>query len=381
MARRQDAWRGNLWSGAAGLGTEEWSSGELNRKIPNFFPGSSRTYNSLFAIQLETKQAVIKTVPLDHSNPLAVFFALREALVLSRLPTHKSIAPLLDVIRTTSSIHLVLALARGQELFEYVNSRETGRLDEHEARRMVASVLEALRHCHANGIIHRDLKLDNVFWDPSTGTATLLDFGLATFFDEKTVLDEAVGCINYASPAMLKLTNGGIPYRAQQGHGDLWALGVLAYGAISGFFPFRSEHPKALAEEIGVCGTKMEMDGISEQGQDFLQILLDPRNAGKMNAEMMLKHPWVAPFVAPQVGPRKTEAVQIPRLPSVILDSAAAIKAVKVNLVASLPPLLDVAAETVLRCMVGSDSETANEENRPRNRRSSIRAAHLVMAA
>lgn len=314
-------------------------------------------------------QAVVKTVPLDHSSKQAVFFAMREALVLSRLPAHKSTVQLLDVVRTQRSIHLVMDIAQGHELFSYVNSRPAGKMDETEARRMTASLLEALRHIHENGVQHRDIKLDNIFWDPETGVATILDFGLSTFFDDRTMFDEAVGCINYASPSLLELTNNGTPYLANHGHGDLWALGVLVHGAITGFFPFRSENAQHLAREIGTTGVDLPLDGVSECARDFVRILLDPRNEGRMDANLLLQHPWVAPFATKSsthgdLYKRPT----IPFMPSAIISPAAAAKAVKAQLVAALPEVLEKAAARVMAdCKElegdGSDSdETACED-------------------
>lgn len=271
-------------------------------------------------------QAAIKTTQFHAFDARTSFFALREALVLSQLPAHPALPRLLDIIQTTKETHVVQSLAEGEELFSYVNNQPDGRLQEDEAASVVAQLLSALSAIHNNGIIHRDIKLDNVFISPS-GQITLIDFGLATFFGSKTVLDEAVGCINYASPALLRLVNNGTPYSPEMGHSDLWALGVLAVGMLTGFFPFRSEEPKGLADEIarigseGLLAVASGLEGVSAMGKSFLQIVLDPCNEGRISAGLLLKHPWVSRFAnsaatTASSSISSTEKPKIPKIPS-----------------------------------------------------------------
>lgn len=140
--------------------------------------------------------AVVKTTPVGRKQrSRGRLFALREALVLSYLPRHESIPVLYDLVETEDAVHEVMQLAPGIELFEYVRRQPLGKVREDEARRIVAGILEALRHVHESGVLHRDVKVDNVFYEPTTGLITLLDYGLATFYDSATVLDEPWGCV------------------------------------------------------------------------------------------------------------------------------------------------------------------------------------------
>lgn len=253
------------------------------------------------------------------------------------LPAHPNIPPLLDFARTSKAIHTVLALAPGEELFTYVNDKPEGRLDEDEARRIVAGILEALRHVHAAGILHRDIKLDNVFYDTATGTVSLIDFGLATFVDENTILEEAVGCINFASPALLRLTNTRHGFRPKGGHSDLWALGVLAHGLLTGYFPFRSEDPWEMQLEIA-AGVHLDLEEVSDLGKDFLATVLDPANEGLISAKSLLRHPWIAP-VAPRPSGQLPQTAP-PKLPSPVIDGRRAAKAAESALQKVLPGYL-----------------------------------------
>ncbi|KAI9032323.1 kinase-like domain-containing protein [Hyaloraphidium curvatum] len=280
--------------------------------------------------------AVVKSTVFAGKDTRSLLFSLREALALVHVAPHPAVPQLLDFVRTPAAAHLVMDIAPGEEVFTYVNNLPDGRMSEDEARRVIAQLLEALRHIHAQGVAHRDVKLDNIFWDPATGSLSLIDFGLAGFFDGRTLFDESVGCINYASPALLRLVNNRTPYLARSGHSDLWAAGVVAHGLLCGFFPFRHEEPDQMAREIW-SRPAFDLEGVSKDGHDFLELVLNPSNEGKLTAEELLKHPWVA-----GLAPRSRDPAPkpIPRLPSGGSDVRRAAKAAEAALARLLPPYL-----------------------------------------
>ncbi|KAI9032325.1 kinase-like domain-containing protein [Hyaloraphidium curvatum] len=287
--------------------------------------------------ELAGREAVAKTTVLPASDPTdrVLFHSLREALALVHMPPHKSLPKILDFLHADGTVHLVMTRAPGQsqELYSYVNSQPQGRLPEREARLIVANLLEVLRHCHAHGVLHRDVKLDNVMWDPTSQQLTLIDFGLATFFNDRTMFTEAVGCINYASCAMLRFVNQRRPYSGAKGHPDLWALGVLTHGLLTGYFPFRSEEMATLQREIESLGT-LHIEGASSEALDFLSIVLDPRNEGRFTAASLLSHPWVAGLVPTgRLFPRKPP----PRVPAPYGDCKRACVAAATELARLLP--------------------------------------------
>ncbi|KAI9016913.1 kinase-like domain-containing protein [Hyaloraphidium curvatum] len=306
--------------------TGEWQTGR--------FLGSG-AFSSVRLARGPRGVAVAKTTP--SGSPRNLFFALREARVLAHLPPHRSVPPLLDVAKTSDAVHAIFGRAPGEELFAYVNSHPGGKLPEAEARVIVAELLEALRHAHAHGVLHRDVKMDNVLYDPSTHTLSLIDFGLATFFDSLTLLDEPVGCIHYASPGLLRLVCRGSPYPARRGHQDLWAAGVLAHGLLTGFFPFRHEEPLDLQAEVA-RGPPQPVDGASDGANAFLALVLDARNEGKISASSLLEHPWLAD-VAPERAPVRSVG-KLPKLPSSAFDPRRAAEAARTELALALPGYL-----------------------------------------
>ncbi|GFS86606.1 ribosomal protein S6 kinase beta-1 [Trichonephila clavipes] len=107
----------------------------------------------------------------------------------------------------------------------------------------VGEIILAVQHLHVNGIVHRDLKLNNVLLD-SEGHVKLCDFGLSkeNMFDGCTTYSFC-GTLDYMAPEIIKMT----------GHGkavDWWSLGVLMYTVIIGYPPFQSENRSKTIQKI-----------------------------------------------------------------------------------------------------------------------------------
>ncbi|KXS15844.1 kinase-like protein [Gonapodya prolifera JEL478] len=235
-------------------------------------------------------EAVCKSTPVPPTHPHFKLYALREAAVLLAIPPHPCIPQVYDVIVTSSSsspfplfpsspvssastkpsrhhvhttsptsastssptltYHIIMQRAKGVELFAYAQTCPGGRVPEDEVRVIIGQVADALAHLHTHHILHRDIKLDNVIVDPDLLQCTLIDFNLATMCSEGGMMVEPVGCINYASPQLLLSALLGTPYPFSHGRSDLHSLGVVAYGALVGFFPYRATSPRSLLDEI-----------------------------------------------------------------------------------------------------------------------------------
>lgn len=103
---------------------------------------------------------------------------------------HPHVVRLLDVFTTEKSEALVLECLSGGELFDYLVSRQ--RLREPEARKFTRQILSALEHCHGLGVIHRDLKLENLLLD-SKGNVKITDFGFSNIKPDNRLCSTFVG--------------------------------------------------------------------------------------------------------------------------------------------------------------------------------------------
>ena len=172
----------------------------------------------------------------------------REALALSKL-NHPRIAAVLDFDTQDGIDFLVMEFVRGIPLGARVSR---GALPEAEVVRVTEAVAEALAEAHGRGVVHRDLKPDNVMLG-ERGEVKVLDFGLALFLAKSsgaslrspalTQDGHMVGTLPYMAPEVLR----GLTAEARS---DLYSLGVLAFEMATGRRPFPDDEPHELLYTI-----------------------------------------------------------------------------------------------------------------------------------
>ncbi|PIL27488.1 transporter [Ganoderma sinense ZZ0214-1] len=173
--------------------------------------------------------------------PKAMSAALTREIHHHRQLHHRHVTQLYEVIATESSIWLVTELCSGGELFDYL--AEKGRLNEEETRVLFGQLCLAVAYVHEKGIVHRDLKLENVLLDERC-RVKLGDFGFTREFEKGTLLETFCGTTGYAAPEMLL---------AQKYLGpevDVWSLGVILYTLLTGTLPFDDDDESIMREKV-----------------------------------------------------------------------------------------------------------------------------------
>lgn len=154
---------------------------------------------------------------------------VREARTAAAL-SHPHIVPIHSVEEHDGLVFFVMSLVEGESLGQRV--RRAGALPVGEALRVVQEVAWALAHAHARGVVHRDVKPDNILLDRDGDRAMVTDFGIAHTVGRNTPVDGvALGTPAYMSPEQ----GAGAEATAQS---DLYALGVTAWMAVAGRPPF-----------------------------------------------------------------------------------------------------------------------------------------------
>lgn len=164
----------------------------------------------------------------------------REAQTAAQL-SHAHIVPIYDVGERDGIAHFVMALITGGNLADLL-AREPRQPIE-EARRLLREIADALAYAHLRGVIHRDIKPDNILIDSATGRAMVTDFGIARAIEagtRLTVTGAAVGTPTYMSPEQAK------GERDIDGRSDIYSLGIIGYQLLTGRVPFSAGNPMAL---------------------------------------------------------------------------------------------------------------------------------------
>ena len=186
----------------------------------------------------------IKLLPPHHADDshLRDRF-LREARTAAKL-SHPHIIPIFAVDEVGAFVFFAMAYVAGETLTERVRRR--GPLPPSEAGRLLREVAWALAYAHSQGLVHRDVKPDNIMLEEATGRALVADFGIAGQVRGAAGLDggEVIGTPEFMSPEQALGEH-------VDGRSDMYALGIVGYFALSGKLPFEAgKATEVLAKQI-----------------------------------------------------------------------------------------------------------------------------------
>ncbi|KAJ3342648.1 hypothetical protein HDU93_001628 [Gonapodya sp. JEL0774] len=261
------------------------------------------TSKESYAMKIISKKAI--------KSPKDKDYLIREIQIMKEVD-HPNCLKLYNVFESDTRVFLQLEYAQGGELLNLVTSSSRYGISEAMCRSIVKSVASALMYLHAKGIVHRDLKLENVLlkhkvdylddesededWRVHEAMAERIgkevkvgDFGLSNWIQGKKMLQTQVGSFAYMAPEVL--TNKGYDTKC-----DLWSLGCVTYLLLSGFFPFGADDQVTMFRHIQEGKYVFPSDiwsYVSLESRDFIHKLLvvDPRR--RLSAEQALRHPWL----------------------------------------------------------------------------------------
>ncbi|KAM4796385.1 NUAK family SNF1-like kinase 2 [Rhinophrynus dorsalis] len=194
------------------------------------------------------REVAIKSIRKDRiKDEQDMLHIRRETEIMSSL-SHPHIISIYEVFENSSKIVIVMEYASHGDLYDYISERQ--RLSDHEARRFFRQIVSAVQYCHANGVVHRDLKLENILLDENKNVK-IADFGLSNIYNADSYLQTYCGSPLYASPEIVN----GRPYVGPEV--DSWSLGVLLYILVHGCMPFDGQDYKKLVNQIS-CGAYKE---------------------------------------------------------------------------------------------------------------------------
>jgi serine/threonine protein kinase len=215
-----------------------------------------------------------------------------------RAVRHPNVVAFVDLFETGAKLFLVLELATEGELFDRIVAR--GAYPEGEARRIVATIARTVQHLHEQGVMHRDMKPENVLFTralpgdgpgdtPAGEVIKLADFGFSTLYDAECTITVDCGSGEYAAPELILRQSCTFA-------SDIWSLGVIVYILLSGFHPFHSEDRVLFMKRIVTADFVLdgpEWAAVSPEARDLVRRLLVVDPAQRLTAEEICNHPWM----------------------------------------------------------------------------------------
>lgn len=238
----------------------------------------------------------------------------REAQILRRLRGTLSVVAFKGIWEDDEMVHMVMEYCRGGELHHGIGVRV---YTEEMVAKIMHSVLLTLAQCHANKILHRDIKPGNFMLLDTTATSPIkaIDFGLAVFYEPDQLPRTDLGLEGtpwFMAPEVLSSQN----YPAS----DIWSAGVMCYQLLSGYLPFddfRNPNSPALSVVWKSILTdepsfkRSTWAEVSEEAKDFVRVLLNKDHSARPSAKDAFRHPWLqSAFHAGRPRPLSATVVQ-----------------------------------------------------------------------
>ena len=233
-------------------------------------------------------KAVDKNRAKDDSY---VFKNLRREARIMQLLSHPNIIRLLEVVETENSYYMVMELVSGGDVMHHILSNKRSCLEEHIVKKYIKQIITAIHYMHEAGIIHRDLKVENLLLD-EFNNIKIIDFGLSNFIhhpDNMTVnmVQTQCGSPAYAAPELLGHKNYGKEV-------DVWSIGVNMFAMLAGSLPYTVEPYDITALHAKILDGRINHipDQITGSCKDLLMQFLTPDPAKRITLPEAIQHHW-----------------------------------------------------------------------------------------
>jgi len=232
----------------------------------------------IFAAKIVAKSSISK--PRAHAK-------LRSEIAIHRSLDHDKVVRFYDYFEDSEYVYIVLEMCPNQTLNEFMRKRPSKRLSEPETMFYIYELITALKYLHRRRVIHRDLKLGNLFLDENV-RIKVGDFGLAAQLEHDGEKKRTIcGTPNYIAPEILE---------GKHGHSyevDVWSLGVILYTMLVGRPPFETSDVKTTYRRIRYNQYSFpDTVRLSDPAKDLIAAILrtDPRS--RPSLDEIVASPW-----------------------------------------------------------------------------------------
>uniref|UniRef100_A0A8C4QDV1 Myosin light chain kinase, smooth muscle n=1 Tax=Eptatretus burgeri TaxID=7764 RepID=A0A8C4QDV1_EPTBU len=215
--------------------------------------------------------------------------SIRHEIELMNSLHHPKLVQCQAAFEDKSNIIMVMDLISGGELFERIIA-EDFELTERECIKYMRQIVEGVCFVHEQGIVHLDLKPENIMCVNKTGTSIkLIDFGLARRLENNKSLKVMFGTPEFVAPEVIN-------YEPISYSTDMWSVGVICYILVSGLSPFMGDNDNETLANVTSVSWDFDdeaFDEISEDGKDFITQLLKKNSRVRPGSQQCQAHPWL----------------------------------------------------------------------------------------
>lgn len=221
---------------------------------------------------------------------------------------HPNIVQFIDCFEDEVNVYILLEMCSNNSLMNMLRKRKW--LTEPEAKFFLTQIMGGVMYMHEFGVIHRDLKLGNIFLDQNM-TVKIGDFGLAALLSTDTERKKTIcGTPNYIAPEVL--------FGKEQGHSyevDVWSVGIILYAMIVGKPPFQSKDVDTIYNRIKLNDYSFPDGSASSEARDLITAFLHHDPTKRPKFDQALKHFFFQKqFPASISSTALTSAPEIPKI-------------------------------------------------------------------
>ncbi|CAH8357854.1 unnamed protein product [Eruca vesicaria subsp. sativa] len=211
-----------------------------------------------------------------------------EPKLMALLSYHPNIIQIHDLVDTDSTLSIYMELV-DPSVSIYDRLVSSGPFSESQTASFAKQILQGLSHCHRYGVVHRDVKPENILLDLRDDTVKICDFGSGVWLGEGESTEGVVGTPYYVAPEVLM----GFEYGEKV---DVWSAGVVFYTMLAGAPPFYGETAEEIFEAVLRGNLRFPPSvfrGVSSMAKDFLRKMMCKDVSRRLSAEQALRHPWI----------------------------------------------------------------------------------------
>ncbi|XP_070573974.1 testis-specific serine/threonine-protein kinase 1-like [Ptychodera flava] len=213
-------------------------------------------------------------------------FLPRELEIITNVD-HKNIVRTYDVIETKQKVYIIMERAANGDLLSFVQKSGT-LIPEKISKKIFRELAEAVKYCHENSIVHRDLKCENILLDEKLHVK-LSDFGFSRRCPVNILSDTFCGSTAYCSPEIIQ----GKPYLPRTA--DVWSLGVVLYILLTGMMPYDDANPRSQLKEqqSGQLPFCENLGKLSQSARNLLEAMLNPNEDKRATIDDVLNSEYL----------------------------------------------------------------------------------------